>query len=41
MKKLFAMAIAALGALVAGAAYTGCVIGYFDEPEMSKRMIER
>lgn len=41
MKKLFAMAIAALGALVAGAAYTGCIMGYFDEPEMSKRMIVR
>ena len=41
MKKLFVMTLTAVAGLVAGAAYTGCIMGYFDEPEMSKRMIER
>jgi len=41
MKKLFAMFLTAIGALAAGAAYTGCVVAFFDEPTMSKKMIER
>lgn len=41
MKKLFAMAITALGVMVAGAASTGCIIAVIDEPEMPRSMIER
>lgn len=41
MKKLFAMAIAAVGTLAAGAASMGCIILAFDEPEAPRSMIEK
>ena len=41
MKKLFAMAITAIGVFAAGAASMGCVMGYLDEPKMPAKMIER
>jgi len=41
MKKLFAMALAALGAIVAGAATTACVIAIVDEPTMPASMLDR
>lgn len=41
MKKLIAMAVAALGVLASSAAYTGCILAFLDEPEMAKKMIER
>lgn len=41
MKKLFAMALSAIGVLAAGAASAACIIAVIDEPEMSKSMIER
>lgn len=41
MKKLFVMALTAVAGLVAGAAYTGCIFAFLDEPTMPKNMIER
>ena len=41
MKKLFAMMLSGLGILAAGAASAACVCLVIDEPEMSKKMIER
>ena len=41
MKKLFAMILSGVGILAAGAASTACLFVLMDEPEMSKRMIER
>ena len=41
MKKLFAMVLAGIGVLAAGAASTACVVVLLDEPTMSKKMIER
>lgn len=39
--KFFVSAIAALGALVAATATSGCFYVWLDEPEMTKSMIER
>lgn len=41
MKKLFAMALTALGALVAGAATSACVVVVVDEPTMPASMLDR
>lgn len=41
MKTFFVSALAALGALVAATATSGCFVGWIDEPEMPKSMIER
>ncbi len=41
MKKLFAMAIAAVGTLAAGAASMGCLLMILDEPEAPKSIIEK
>ena len=38
--KLFAKALAAVGAFVAATAATGCVIIYLDEPEMPESMLK-
>lgn len=39
MKKLIAMALAAVGVIAAGAASAACVAIIFDEPEMPKSML--
>ena len=41
MKKLFAMILGVAGTNVSSFANSACAIGWFDEPEMSKSMIER
>lgn len=41
MKKLLAMVLTGIGILGAGAASMGCSLIVFDEPEMSKSMIEK
>ena len=41
MKKVLAMILSGVGLLAAGAASAACLILVIDEPEMSKRMIER
>ena len=41
MKKLFAMILSGVGILAAGAASMACPIIVLDEPEMSKKMIEK
>ena len=41
MKKIFAMLLAGVGVLAAGAASIGCVLLVIDEPEMPKSMLER
>ena len=41
MKKLFAMLLAGVGVLAAGAASVACVMAALDEPEMPKSMLER
>ncbi len=41
MKKLLAMLLSGVGLLAAGAASAACLMFVLDEPEMSKRMIER
>jgi cyclic lactone autoinducer peptide len=38
--KLFAKALAAIGAFVAATASAGCIIVYFDEPEMPESMLK-
>lgn len=38
--KLFAKALAVIGAFVAATAATGCVIIYFDEPEMPESLLK-
>lgn len=38
--KLFAKALAAVGAFVAATAAAGCVIIYLDEPEMPESMLK-
>lgn len=39
MKKFIAMALAALGVMVAGAASAACVLYVIDEPTMPKSML--
>lgn len=39
MKKLIAMALAAVGVIAAGAASAACIAIIFDEPEMPKSML--
>lgn len=39
MKKFFAMALAALGVIAAGAASAACVVYVIDEPTMPKSML--
>jgi len=41
MKKLLAMILGVAGTSVSAFADSACAIGWFDEPEMSKSMIER
>jgi len=41
MKKLLAMIFGIAGTSAASVSYSACAIGWFDEPEMSKNMIER
>ncbi len=41
MKKLLAMLLSGVGLLAAGAASAACIMFVLDEPEMSKRKIER
>ena len=41
MKKLLAMLLSGVGLLAAGAASAACIMFVFDEPEMSRAMIER
>ena len=41
MKKLFAMVLAGLGVVAAGAASAACTFFIIDEPKMPKNMIER
>ena len=38
--KVFAKALAAIGAFIAATASTGCIIVYFDEPEMPESMLK-
>lgn len=38
--KLFAKALAAIGAFVAATAAAGCIVIYLDEPEMPESMIK-
>lgn len=39
MKKYFAMALAAIGAIAAGAASAACVVLIIDEPTMPESML--
>jgi len=39
MKKFIAMALAAVGAIAAGAASAACVVLVFDEPAMPESML--
>ncbi len=39
MKKFLAMALAAVGAIAAGAASAACIVLIFDEPTMPKSML--
>lgn len=41
MKAIFVSIIAALGALVAATATSGCIVVWIDEPTMPKSMLER
>ena len=38
--KLFAKALAAIGAIVAATSAFGCAIVYFDEPEMPESLLK-
>lgn len=40
MKKALAIALSAIGAVLGTVATTGCVFVLFDEPEMSKSLID-
>lgn len=41
MKKYFAMALAGLATIAAGAASAACIVVIIGEPEMPKSLIER
>ncbi len=41
MKKLLAMILGGTGAVMTSLSESSCAAGWFDEPEMSKNMIER
>lgn len=40
MKKVFSIALAAIGAFIGTVATSGCVLALFDEPEMPKSLID-
>ena len=41
MKKYLSMILGAVGLMVAGVATTGCWLGFIDEPEMPKSMLNK
>ena len=40
MKKALAIALSAIGAVLGTAATSGCIFALFDEPEMSRSLID-
>ena len=40
MKKVLAIALSTIGAIVGTVATTGCIFVLFDEPEMSRSLID-
>lgn len=40
MKKVLAIALSAVGAILGTVATSGCVFGLFDEPEMPRSLVD-